>query len=122
MSDHIHYWHAGSSLTYHIVHPDGSYERQVLGPNAVLGETMQLVVRGGSFKCAHLEAGDFVLLGEGVAPGFDFRDFNFVTAPELKALAVSAGVPARYDHLKSFIKDLPESEFDDFYDKPTTRS
>ena len=40
----------------------------------------------GSFKCAHLEAGnDFVLLGEGVAPGFDFRDFAFVTAAELAA-------------------------------------
>ena len=47
------------------MHPDGKYERQVLGPRADRGEVLQLIVRGGSFKCAHLEpgAGDFVLLG-----------------------------------------------------------
>lgn len=73
----------------------------------------------GSFKCAHLEAGnDFVLLGEGVAPGFDFRDFAFVTAAELAAL-----VPAeRFAELKSFLKEQPEHEFDEYYDKPTTRT
>jgi len=116
MSDHIHYWHGGGSLTYHVVHPDGSYERKVLGPRADKGEVLQLVVRGGSFKCAHLErgAGDFVLLGEGVAPGFDFRDFAFVTAGELKALVP----PERYALLKVFLKEQPESEFDAYYDKP----
>ena len=43
-----------------------------------------------------LEAGcgDFVLLGEAVAPGFDFRDFAFVTAPELQARPR----PTRVDH------------------------
>ena len=87
MSDHIHYWHGGGSLTYHVVHPDGRYERHVLGPRADRGETMQLTVRGGSFKCAHLEAGcgDFVLLGEAVAPGR-------VPPP---GLGVGLGAPAR---------------------------
>ncbi|KAL1522627.1 hypothetical protein AB1Y20_017608 [Prymnesium parvum] len=119
MSDHVHYWHGGGSLTYHVVHPNGCYERLVLGPRADLGETMQLIVRGGSFKCAHLEHGngEFVILGEAVAPGFDFRDFAFVRAPELKAL-----VPAAlFDKLKFFLKEKPETDFDDFYDKPTTR-
>jgi predicted cupin superfamily sugar epimerase len=33
-----------------------------------------------------LEAGaEFGILGEGVAPGFDFRDFKFVTKTELNA-------------------------------------
>ena len=84
------------------------------------GEVLQLIVRGGSFKCAHLEkgAGEFVLLGEGVAPGFDFRDFAFVSALELKAL-----LPAdKYKELASFLKERPESDFDDYYDKPTTRA
>ena len=120
MSDHIHYWHGGGSLTYHIVHPDGTYERQVLGPRADQGETLQLIVRGGSFKCAHLEpgAGEFVLLGEGVAPGFDFRDFAFVSAPELQALLPRT----RFAELRSFLKEQPENEFDNYYDKPKTRS
>ena len=57
----------------------------------------RLIVRGGSFKCAHLEpgSGDFALLGEGVAPGFDFRDFAFVTATELRSLLPHA-TEARY--------------------------
>ena len=119
MSDHIHYWHGGGALTYHLVHPDGSYERCVLGPRADKGHVLQLIVKGGSFKCAHLEpgSGDFVLLGEGVAPGFDFRDFAFVTAPELRALVP----PERFAQLKGFLKEQPEDEFDSYYDKPTTR-
>ena len=49
--------------------------------------------------------------------GFDFRDFAFVTPPELQAL-----VPAsRYAELKSFLKEQPEKEFDEYYDKPATR-
>ena len=35
MSDHIHYWHGGGALTYHIVHPDGSYERKVAALSAL---------------------------------------------------------------------------------------
>ena len=59
-----------------------------------------------------------MLLGEGVAPGFDFRDFAFVSAPELKALLPAA----KYDELKGFLKEAPEADFDEYYDKPTTRS
>jgi len=82
---------------------------------------LQLIVRGGSFKCAHLEkrAGDFVLLGEGVAPGFDFRDFIALgSAPELKALVQAD----KYAELKSFLKEGPKSDFDDYYGTPTTHA
>jgi len=114
MSDHIHYWHGGGALTYHVVNPDGSHERTVLGPRAHLGEVMQLAVRGGSFKCAVLEPGngEFVLLGEAVAPGFDFRDFAFVSPAELKALVPDEGL---YEQLKPNLKEQPETEFDDYY-------
>jgi len=112
MSDHVHYWHGGSSITYHVIHPDGKYEKVTLGPNVTTGEKPQLVVKGGSFKCAHLEAGDYGLLGEGVAPGFDFHDFQFVSAEDLKTLA-----PGQYEALKGFVKDLPDSEFDSYYTK-----
>jgi predicted cupin superfamily sugar epimerase len=112
MSDHIHYWHGGGSLAYHVVHPDGRYEKIVLGPRADRGERVQVVVRGGSFKCAMLEEGSFVMLGEAVAPGFDFRDFAFVTAPELKKI-----MPDRYGEFRSWLKEKPESEFDEYYDE-----
>ena len=36
----------------------------------------QLLVPGGYWKAAVLEAGEFGLLGESVAPGFDYRDME----------------------------------------------
>ena len=70
----------------------------------------------------HLAPLSLLLLGgvgdspQRIAPGFDFRDFAFVTATELRAL-----LPAeRYSQLKDFLKEKPENEFDDYYDKPTT--
>mmetsp|Transcript_20575 Transcript_20575/g.55450 ORF Transcript_20575/g.55450 Transcript_20575/m.55450 type:complete len:218 (+) Transcript_20575:3-656(+) len=112
MSDHVHYHHGGGRIIYRIVHPDGRLTTHTLGP-----ECPQLVVLGGCFKCAELEAGaEYGLLGEAVSPGFDFRDFAFVTAEEL------AGLVSReaFADLQFFLKAKPESEFDDYYDKPKT--
>jgi predicted cupin superfamily sugar epimerase len=88
MSDHVHYHHAGGTLIYNLVLPDGTFVERRLGTNVAAGDEPQLVVKGGTLKSVRLEAGaEFGLLGEGVAPGFDFRDFKWVTAKELKALS-----------------------------------
>lgn len=110
MSDHVHYWHGGGELTYHVVEPNGTLSAHTLGPKCP-----QLVVRGGSFKCVQLAAGaKYGLLGEAVAPGFDFRDFKFVKAAELRKLLPAA----QFEKLKGFLKEAPESTFDSYYDKP----
>jgi predicted cupin superfamily sugar epimerase len=71
------------------------------------------VVKGGTLKSVRLEAGaEFGLLGEGVAPGFDFRDFKWVTAKELKALS-----PEAFAKTSDLIKPQPEETFDHFYEK-----
>jgi predicted cupin superfamily sugar epimerase len=113
MSDHVHYHHAGGTLIYNIVLPDGSFQERRLGSNISAGDEPQLVVTGGSFKSARLEEGaDFVVIGEGVAPGFDFRDFKFVSKAELVALNAEA-----YDMHQDLVKPDPESEFEHYYEK-----
>jgi hypothetical protein len=46
-----------------------------------------MVVHGGTFKAGYLHAEhkkeSYFLCGEGVAPGFDFNDFTYISAEEL---------------------------------------
>ena len=78
-SDHVHYHHSGCTVLYHIVNPTtGEYWVERLGTNILKGDKPQVIVPGNYFKAATLEKTrefDFALLGEGVGPGFDFRDF-----------------------------------------------
>eukprot|EP00958_Prasinococcus_capsulatus_P009712 scaffold942_cov366-Prasinococcus_capsulatus_cf.AAC.5 len=110
-SDHVHYYQAGAALTYYIIHPDGKLEKHVLGPNVEKGEVMQFVVQGGRYKCALMEdGGDFALIGEAVAPGFDFHDFRFGSEEEMSALEGFKG-------LENFVKPDRRRNFDEYYEK-----
>lgn len=84
-SDILHYFQAGSSITYLLITPDGQLERHVLGLNLAAGEVPQLLVPGGYWKAAVLESGEYGLLGEAVAPGFDYRDMEIAKAEAIKA-------------------------------------
>ncbi|MGB3402610.1 MAG: cupin domain-containing protein [Microcoleaceae cyanobacterium] len=81
-SDIMHYFHGGSAILYLVLHPNGTLEQYKLGLNLAKGETPQLLVPGGYWKAAVLEAGEFCLLGEAVAPGFEFRDME-IAQPEV---------------------------------------
>ena len=50
-------------------------------------------------------------IGEGVAPGFDFRDFKFVTREELEKLT-----PEAFAKHADLIKPDPEDTFDQYYE------
>jgi len=77
------------------------------------GDEPQVVVPGGSFKAVRLEEGfEFGIIGEGVAPGFDFRDFKFVTEEELKGRSAEAHAAAA-----DLVKKEPEDvKFQSFYE------
>lgn len=77
-SDHVHYFHGppGSSYTYVVVYPSGEVKELTLGCDVQNNESLQIVFPRGCFKAGHLN-GPYCLIGEGVAPGFDFRDFTF---------------------------------------------
>ncbi len=82
-SDILHFWHLGSPLRYHLIHPDGELQTVVLGPDLGAGQQLQMLVPGGVWKATELEEGDFGLLSEAVSPGFDFAD---MTLGERRAL------------------------------------
>lgn len=77
-SDHVHYFHGppGCSYTYVVVYPCGEVKELTLGCDVKNNESLQIVFPRGCFKAGHLN-GSHCLIGEGVAPGFDFRDFSF---------------------------------------------
>lgn len=76
-SDELWHFHAGSTLTVHIIGADGSYQVQRLGNGNGEGEEFQAAISAGSWFAAELERKDsFALVGCTVAPGFDFSDFE----------------------------------------------
>lgn len=99
-------------MIYNLVLPDGSFVTKRLGTNIEAGDEPQVIVTGGSFKSVRLENGaEFGIIGEGVAPGFDFRDFKFVTRAELKKLNAEA-----FEKHADLIKPDPEDTFDQYYE------
>jgi len=98
-SDILHYFQAGSAITYLLVSPAGELEKVKLGLNFAEGEVGQLLVPGGYWKAAILESGEYGLLGESVAPGFDYRDMEIASANTFKA-----DFPHLWSDLSAYIK------------------
>jgi len=76
-SDELWYYHDGGCLEIIERNPDGSEKVTKLGKRLDLGESLQHVVKAGTWFGAR-PAPDtaFSLVGCQVSPGFDFRDFE----------------------------------------------
>ncbi|MFT7579776.1 MAG: putative cupin superfamily sugar epimerase [Myxococcota bacterium] len=98
-SDVMHYFQAGSPMTYLLIDPAGALRRVTLGLDFAAGHVAQLMVPGGHWKASQLEAGDYGLLGEAVVPGFDYRDMTLATAARFQA-----DYPALWPELAPFIR------------------
>jgi uncharacterized protein len=98
-SDILHYFQAGSAITYLLVNPAGELQKVKLGLNFARGEVGQLLVPGGYWKAAVLEVGEYGLLGESVAPGFDYRDMTMAQADTFQA-----SFPHLWSELSLYIK------------------
>ena len=98
-SDIIHYFHTGSPITYILVDPAGALRRVKLGLDLTQGEVPQLIVPGGYWKAAVLESGEYGLIGEAVAPGFDYRDMTIAKADEIQAQ-----LPDLWDDLAPYVR------------------
>ncbi len=85
-SDIVHYWQLGSALTYFLISPEGQLTTVKLGPDLDQGEQLQLTVPSGYWKATQLTAGEFGLLSEAVAPGFDYDDMTIANKKELSHL------------------------------------
>ncbi|MEL6249018.1 MAG: cupin domain-containing protein [Cyanobacteria bacterium J06648_16] len=98
-SDILHYFQAGSPITYLLITPDGQLETHTLGLNLAAGEVPQLLVPGGYWKAAVLKSGEYGLLGEAVAPGFDYRDMEIAQAATIKA-----EFPDRWERIAAYVR------------------
>jgi len=83
-SDEIWHFHAGASLTIHILTPRGGRQELRLGPDLSAGESFQIVVAAGCWFGAEVSgAGEYSLVGCTVSPGFDSTDFQLGNRSEL---------------------------------------
>jgi predicted cupin superfamily sugar epimerase len=103
-SDEIWYYHAGTTLTVHLISPQGEYRALRIGSEPAAGESYQAVVPAGYwFGATVTGVGDFSLVGCSVAPGFDFADFEMGNRSELlKQFPEQAGI------ILQLTKDNPE--------------
>lgn len=85
--DEVWHFYEGSSLTIHIIDPNGEYSAVDLGRDIENGENFQAVVRGGCWFAAALKnTKTYALVGCTVAPGFDFSDFEMADRNRLVEL------------------------------------
>ena len=98
-SDIMHYFQSGSPITYILVDLEGSLSKVKLGLEIANGEVPQLLVPKGYWKAAVLESGEYGLLGEAVAPGFDYRDMTIAKADEIQAQ-----FPTIWDELSPYVR------------------
>ena len=75
-SDMVVYFQGGSAVTYYIVTEDGTLSVTKVGQNFSEGDKLQIVVPANTWKAAHLESGKYGIVGENLAPGFDYRDMK----------------------------------------------
>ncbi len=76
-SDEIWSFHLGDPVQMLQLKPDGRGDTVILGSDVLKGQTVQTVVRAGTWQGARLvEGGSLALMGTVVAPGFEFEDFE----------------------------------------------
>ena len=82
--DELWFYHAGASLSVHVILESGEYVEHHLGLNLEKGEKPQILVPGGSIFGSTVDKEDsYSLVSCVVSPGFDFEDFELFTQDEL---------------------------------------
>ena len=95
----------------------------MLGLNLGEGQKLQVACPGGIWKCGRLiknDTLDYCLIGEAVAPGFDFHDFSWVTKSEITSLPNIEHQWILLQFLHDDIEDLSGKEVEEavrYYDK-----
>ena len=85
-SDELFHHYAGTTLTVHVLAPDGSYEARLVGGDAAAGALPQTIVPGGHWFGATVEQPDgYALVGCTVSPPFEFANFEMADRERLVA-------------------------------------
>ncbi len=86
-SDETWHFYVGSSVTIHMIDPNGKYSSVKLGSNPENEEVLQFTIPHGTWFAALVDEPDsFALVGCTVSPGFDFDDFELGKREELVKL------------------------------------
>ena len=152
LSDHVHYYQGGGyAFVYYIYSPQtGLFRTEILGPNLMRGHKLQVSVCSGEWKCGHLisletaldganddiasatlpdvpshdaATPEYVVIGEGVGPGFDMHDFSWVTEYDINSTNLSLqkkSLLKQYLHSDTAAIENKEQDFDQHYDKNDT--
>jgi uncharacterized protein len=149
LSDHVHYYQGGGyAFAYYIYTPiTGGFRTEILGPNLAKGHKLQVSVFSGEWKCGHLvsleyelnedqnenatvttipsalsnnvSTPEYVVIGEGVGPGFDVHDFNWITESDIDNTSLSVPMKSifkQYLHRDTTVLANKEQHFDQHYD------
>ncbi|MBY0425540.1 MAG: cupin domain-containing protein [Cytophagales bacterium] len=83
-SDEIWFFHSGSPVTIHIIHPDGRREDKHLGMDMDNHQFPQVLIPKNTWFAAQVAEGNsYVLVSCTVHPGFEFADFELANRWEL---------------------------------------
>ena len=63
---------------------NGTVQTEILGHDILAGQKPQVICPGGIWKAYDLMEGEFTLVGEALAPGFDYQDLRMPTFEELQ--------------------------------------
>lgn len=76
-ADELWHFYEGSSLTIHIISPEGVFYQKYLGNNPYENQHFQVEVKAGYWFAASLtDHKGYSLVGCTTAPGFEFEDFE----------------------------------------------
>lgn len=86
-ADEVWYYHAGESLTIHMITPDGDYESVQLGPAIEEGQVLQYKVpKDTIFASSLIDREGYSLVGCMCQPAFEFNHFELFTQETLMHL------------------------------------
>jgi uncharacterized protein len=88
-TDEMWHYYGGDPLELLVLHPDGSAEAVVLGPDVLAGQMLQYVVPRGSWQGARplgKKSDTYSLFGDTLAPGFEYADFEMGYRDELQRM------------------------------------
>jgi uncharacterized protein len=104
-TDEVWHYYGGDPLKLLILHPDGSGEVVVLGSDVLGGQKLQYVVPRGSWQGSiplGKGRGSYSMIGDTLAPGFDYSDFE---------MGYRADLQQAYPSYAGLIAQLTRQEF-----------